>query len=107
MSIMNTYNNYSKQKPWVSAGKQLPDIETTVNLDLAFYGGGTGGDTGKEPESTDEREQEYADKSVIDKMNARRGSGDSTKADSGGGNADKRVVSRDVDSGPVNNDRGA
>jgi hypothetical protein len=104
---MNTYNIHLKHHPWVNVGKQVPDMEIMVDLNLVFYSGSTGSDTRNEPENTGEEQHEYADKAVIDKMNARRGTGDSTKADSGGGNADKRVVSRDVDSGPVNNDRGA
>jgi hypothetical protein len=101
---MKFYNSQLKQTPWANAGKSATDIELLITSSLAYYDGGTS-NTGQEP--SDSEEETYADKSVIDKMNARRGPGDSTKADSGGGDADKRVVSKDVDSGPVNNDRGA
>jgi hypothetical protein len=106
---MNTYNSQFKKTPWVKVGKEKQDWEIDA-IDYVIYSGGGAGNTtdarpGQQQEHTDE--QHYADKSVMDKMSARRGPGDSTKADSGGGDADKRVVSRDVDSGPVNNDRGA
>ncbi len=45
--------------------------------------------------------------SLKEQMSARRGPGDSTKADSGGGDSDKRVINHDVDTGPINTDRGS
>jgi len=99
---MSSYNINLKNIPWakVNAADGEIDFACLVN----FYGGGSGK---KEHNPENTKEEPEVDKSVMDKMNARRGTGDSTKADSGGGDADKRVVSKDVDSGPINTDRGA
>jgi hypothetical protein len=106
------YNSHSKKTPWIRAGKENQDWEVCTINPLIYSDGGAGsaGDSKQgeqEPQQQQINEQQYADKSVMDKMNARKGPADSTKADSGGGDADKRVGSTDVDSGPVNNDRGA
>jgi hypothetical protein len=65
-----------------------------------YYGGGS-------VDSGHEQEEPEVDRFVIDERSARRGARDSNKADRGGGEADNRVVSSNVDSEPANNDRGA
>lgn len=101
---MTTNNFNSKKAFWLKSTLEETDPEIFLIYKVDFYGGGTAKKNQK-PKNADEESE--VDKSVIDKMNARRGPGDSTEADSGGGDADKRVVSKDVDTGPINTDRGA
>jgi hypothetical protein len=101
---MTTHNLNLEKAFWLKSTLAETNSEISLIYKVDFYGGGTGKKAQKS-KNTDEKPE--VDKSVKDKMNARRGPGDSTKADSGGGDADRRVTSRDVDTGPINTDRGA